>query len=320
MQCKKTSVAGRAGFTLLEILVVISIIILLISIGGMVISNSIAQARERATLALLIKLDGMLQQRLDGFNTLISKPQRRTEMQTTGLKSLEADLRNKNIIGLPTATKMLMVRKEYFRNAFPQTQTDNSSLSYFSGNDTNPAESAEYLYWILTKSDSFGVASVDDSEFSAAELRDTDGDGRLEFVDAWGNPLRFYRWPTRLLRPGGPGSNIQSNVAGMLISGLPDASELQQDADDVVGVYDVAIESGIITGEQFEEMYHTPDTYSIPLIVSAGADGRLPGGLGLFEPNDSANFGHLAQPLPAVLSDPGASALNDNLTNRQKQK
>jgi hypothetical protein len=33
------------------------------------------------------------------------------------------------------------------------------------------------------------------------EVADTDGDGLFEIVDAWGQPLRFYRWPTRLFRP-----------------------------------------------------------------------------------------------------------------------
>ena len=304
---------------------VISIIILLISIGGVVIANSISQARERATRALLLKLDGMLQQRLDGFSTLMAKPQRRKELQTTGLKTVEGRLSSQNIVGVPAATKMLMAYKEYFRLAFPQNSTDNLSLvadgQYFYQNDTtNAAESAEYLYWIITKSDSFGVAAVDDSEFSSNELRDTDGDGRIEFVDSWGKPLRFYRWPTRVFRPGGPGTPILTNVAGLLFSGLPNALELQRDSDDAVGVYDAAVNAGVLTGQDYERMYQTPDTYSIPLIVSPGIDGKYPNGLGLFEPNDIQNLGHLAQPRPEALSDPGASPLNDNLTNRQKQK
>ena len=32
-------------------------------------------------------------------------------------------------------------------------------------------------------------------EFTDREVRDTDGDGLPEFVDAWGEPLQFYRWP-----------------------------------------------------------------------------------------------------------------------------
>jgi prepilin-type N-terminal cleavage/methylation domain-containing protein len=314
----------KAGFSMIELLVVIAIIALLLTIGGAVISNTISQAKEKATRALLLKLDGMLQQRLDGFSTLMAKPQRRTELQTKGLKIVENKLQFNSIVGVPLAVKMLMAYKEYFRLAFPQTGADNPSLQnsgqYFYQNAQNSAESSEYLYWMITKSDSFGVATVDDSEFSSNELRDTDGDGRIEIVDSWGRPLRFYRWPTRIFRPAGPGTPILTNVAGLLISGLPDASELQHDSDDAVGVYDAAVDPNVLTGQQYENLYQTPDTYSIPLIVSAGIDGNNPGGLGLFEPFDISNFGQLAQPLPAALINPGASSLNDNLTNRQKQK
>ena len=50
-------------------------------------------------------------------------------------------------------------------------------------------------------------AAVFDTELPAAgdlkgvEIVDTDGDGLMEIVDAWGQPLRFYRWPTCLFRP-----------------------------------------------------------------------------------------------------------------------
>ena len=37
------------------------------------------------------------------------------------------------------------------------------------------------------------VFSRDD--FTDKEVKDTDGDGLPEFVDAWGQPLQFFRWP-----------------------------------------------------------------------------------------------------------------------------
>ena len=37
------------------------------------------------------------------------------------------------------------------------------------------------------------VFSRDD--FTDKEVQDTDSDGLPEFVDAWGQPLQFYRWP-----------------------------------------------------------------------------------------------------------------------------
>ena len=66
------------------------------------------------------------------------------------------------------------------------------------GNPTAPAslirsetESSELLYFMLTKMQVFGVPPVGESEFGTSEVRDTDGDGLLEFIDAWGRPLRF---------------------------------------------------------------------------------------------------------------------------------
>ena len=32
-----------------------------------------------------------------------------------------------------------------------------------------------------------------------SRIQDTDNDGLPEIVDEWGNPVRFYRWPTDLL-------------------------------------------------------------------------------------------------------------------------
>jgi prepilin-type N-terminal cleavage/methylation domain-containing protein len=54
---------------------------------------------------------------------------------------------------------------------------------------------AEMLYALLVEGQGpFGsVFSRDD--FSDSEVRDTDGDGLPEFIDAWGEPIQFYRWP-----------------------------------------------------------------------------------------------------------------------------
>jgi len=43
--------------------------------------------------------------------------------------------------------------------------------------------------------------------FHGSEIADTDGDGLLEFVDAWGKPIQFLRWA-----PAFPGSDLQYDV------------------------------------------------------------------------------------------------------------
>ena len=57
----------RAAFTLIEILVVVAIIGILLGMMGAVVRNSIRKAREAATIATIQKIDGLLQDRLAGF-------------------------------------------------------------------------------------------------------------------------------------------------------------------------------------------------------------------------------------------------------------
>ncbi len=75
------------------------------------------------------------------------------------------------------------------------------------------SESSELLYFFLFHSGNFGSAEVSRDEFTEKEIADTDGDGLREFVDAWGQPLRFYRWPTRLIDPSLPLGAFAPNFA-----------------------------------------------------------------------------------------------------------
>ncbi len=334
----------RCGFTLLELLIVVALIAILVSLGGYLLGRSITQAREGATRTTLLKLDGMLQQRLEAFRTLMDSPQKQNEVKSR-IAAKKSQMQTAGINGLNEKMLQLMVYKDYYRNGFPQTLADNPSLGAaagqpFYGNTTsNPkelaAESSEMLYWLVTQADTFGVPAVDDSEFSSAEIADTDGDGRLELVDAWGRPLRFYRWPTRLIRPAGPATPISRKLGGMLMKGLPaaptaqgDIDPLSLDPDDRLGVYLATVNilnNRPIEPAEFETLYHTPDTYHMPLIVSAGPDGAT----GLNEPYDNPlstadDLNRLALPTAATLANFAAdgfldSEMNDNLTNRQKQ-
>lgn len=200
----------------------------------------------------------------------------------------------------------------------------------FSGNRQN-TESSELLHFALLASGSYGVGAVDGDRFRNTEVADTDDDGLPEFIDAWGNPLRFYRWPTRLIDITAPTpftpvlSNPSDNtdtrqivgaereVANSQFKGLspPPLSLpngvvprdlLLTDPDDPVGRLYSELErldgndGRPLFSIEFNEInYHTPETYHTPLIVSAGYDGLL----GLREPNDTdfpnGIFGNLAQ-------------------------
>ncbi|GAC1475401.1 MAG: hypothetical protein NVSMB9_27860 [Isosphaeraceae bacterium] len=62
-------------------------------------------------------------------------------------------------------------------------------------NHTHKTARSEMLYALLVNGQGPLGSVFSPDEFSDREVRDTDGDGLPEFVDAWGEPIQFYRWP-----------------------------------------------------------------------------------------------------------------------------
>ena len=62
-------------------------------------------------------------------------------------------------------------------------------------NHTHKTARSEMLYAILVEGLSPLGSSFSRDDFTAREVQDTDRDGLPEFVDAWGEPLQFFRWP-----------------------------------------------------------------------------------------------------------------------------
>ena len=70
---------------------------------------------------------------------------------------------------------------------------DSTVLSASRETWTSDRESAECLYAIVAHaSNGFGSAL---EGFHASEIGDVDGDGYPEFIDAWGTPIAWIRWP-----------------------------------------------------------------------------------------------------------------------------
>lgn len=408
---KLRSQSGRsrsvAGFSMIELLVVIGIILALAAMLFSVLGRSMTNARIKATRVTILKIHTILKQQRTEFEQAEVKnhtyPQKATfggfnEPTTDKFYAKKLRLKRgfpqrfEDLVGpdgVPgqfdrsgggnapdfdedadgtadwetfTYDGVAVIRPdlEEFGQVMPVggTFSDDSiigkliarkiSKGEFDKNEHTPdTESAELLYLTVTSS-SFGVTTADDGEFSAQEIADTDEDGLLEFVDAWGNPLRFYRWPTRLFRPD---TNLSDNSIipnlddgksvstywNLVSSQKLDQTTRESDPDDVTRKrYDIIINKGKNSGAgpryYFHEgdtdsdgvgdsnrlwsTFHTPYTYHTFLIMSAGEDAEL----GLLEPFNIGGFGHLAQPTQATMNDPGNSPLVDNITNLKSEE
>lgn len=307
---------SRAGFTLVELMITIGIIAILAGILVVALGAAGGKAREASTASLIKKINAQVQERLENFDRLRSQPQWASDasafaagnnMTVNQAKIMLLKYRMKIVLPQTMAELQAVDPAEYtkFTNGF----TDRSK------HDIN-TESSELLYYALTSGRVFGIPTTDVAEFRTTEAKDTDGDGLLEFVDAWERPLRFYRWPTRLIKPDGT-SIDRTQGATVLISGLPgvpasgiDPLSLDQD-DPTLRLLSPPV--SIMN----ETNYHTSQTWHNFLIVSAGPDGGRMGGnndsFGLYAPTDTANYGHLARPTAT-----GYDALTDNITNRNR--
>lgn len=352
----------RSGFSLVELLVVIAIITLLASLIAFTLPNIMSSANDAATKATIKKVNELLNKRMHALTREIQDQDR---MAVGGAPSYLINSPFASVT--PREKALVLARKHFIRLHLPMTFAEAEAAPTVTSSHTAATENAEMLYYFLTNGPQFDAAPVDTDTFRSTELADTDGDGALEIVDAWGKPLRFYRWPTRLIRPApsgseatpqtitnpsepnpnllnyqfeinpafsgagfptevgatarllmnsielaplnvtrGPGTDFQHEL-GDPAANIP-SDPLARDPDDPLGLIHPTTD---IDATNIENNLHTPDTWHTPLVVSAGRDGVL----GLFEPLDTTNRGHLAQP---VLTPEGIEGLLDNLTNRQE--
>lgn len=316
----------RAGFTLVEMLMTIGIITLLAGILVVAIGRAGVIAKEQATAATIRKISNQVQERLEAFDRLKSQPQWGQDAQAFAA-AYNISFDQAKVLLMKFRMKKLFPQRfsDVDPNELSQQITNNSQYPFNGSKHVEETESSELLYYALTRGAVLGIPTVDPAEYKSSEVADTDGDGLLEFVDGWGKPLRFYRWPTRLFCPTG---SFDSNVpplpvidrtrgASVLFKDLPPSDgDLKKDQDDPTLLLYDANPSAPIMREFTEANYHTPRTYHHFLIVSSGPDGQKQAdpnsAFGLYPPTDTTNFGYLAQPTGNF------DALTDNITNRNR--
>ncbi len=336
----------RRGFTMVELLIVVAIIGLLMSIIGVAAMNSISGARVSATKSLMTKLQLQIQSRLEAVQRSDVYRSQKDFQGSVFLEGAAVDVAARRggatRASLIPRVKTVLAHKVLERQYLPQTWFEAAYLLARAGRTAPPTgsinplnESAEVLYFFLNDSSVVGYTPANQDLFGGNEVRDTDGNGFPEIVDGWGRPVRFYRWPTRLVRSAGFSAAAVTPAdferARTLIPAIPSTltqaplltnpGSMTHDPDDVLNVIKpgngwlanaaeaAAVEAGTGTFSGSPFPLHTLFTWHVPLVVSAGVDGDF----GIFDPTDALHFGRLCE---TIQTGTGPQALYDNITTQ----
>jgi prepilin-type N-terminal cleavage/methylation domain-containing protein len=203
---------GRRGFSLVELLVVVSIMLVLMALVGGGVSAARGSQKRQATQSLITKLDAVLDQQ---FATYASRsvPQ-------------PSDANNDGQPDYPWGCTKATYRATYLRrlasaempdswadvrkivdgsSGLPLTAPQNAYKSvYQSLNPTDQYSDAECLFMIVMQG---GIADcLECGELKSSDKNDTDGDGAFEFIDDYGKPIHYVLWPAALQLPPGAGN------------------------------------------------------------------------------------------------------------------
>lgn len=204
-----TAVAHRRGFTLTELLVAVSIILVLTAMVGSAVSAARTSQRVQATQALIAKLDRVVQQHYSSYASRVVPGAASAADRASRLRRLAShELPDgwaavQNIVSGPAATGVPLTAPQAAYAGVLTTSTSAATLP-------NQYADAECLFMIVMMG---GVADcLDCGSLRTTEFGDTDGDGAFEFLDAWGQPIRYVLWPSALQLPPANGTSFFSST------------------------------------------------------------------------------------------------------------
>ena len=184
------------GFTLVELMVVLVIIAMLASLTLAGLSGVRQRAKEDKTRNTIRKIDSVIQPMYESYATrrVTAAGATRTAKATSRLQNIHLlmavempDMWGDVGTALPAAV--------WAQNAVYRRYT-----GYKVGNATRTDlfGPAETLMMILMMG-GFEPGSME--QFRSDEIGDIDGDGAKEFLDGWGRPVMFIRWPAGFTSP-----------------------------------------------------------------------------------------------------------------------
>jgi prepilin-type N-terminal cleavage/methylation domain-containing protein len=268
----------RSAFTLIELLVVVAIIAILVGLVAGGLFRAMGASSTGRTKTLIQRLDNRLKQQyayaIDRFRNEIPG--------STAINLSGNDKKRAQVIHTKLRLKQWFPANfaEVFSGAGPNPYGPLTSYTTYlrqlgvtsGGYPPQPYESAVCLKMVLER----GPESAGESELSASNAVQYINGVLPAYVDSWGQPLLFVRWPTGDLAPGGTGGTGFSPLNPTGYQGGPP----WLDPVDPEGKLAASQWWGTSARSQFEAVCHPlpPARTSlklIPVIVSAGPDKQL---------------------------------------------
>ena len=215
----KSAFRYRSAVTLIELLITVTIIAILATAFLGASRSAMEHSRAARTKTTIGKLHGLLMDRWQSYETrrVDVNPQITLAIKNAGFSGRVRGQMNMDVRLLALRELMKLEMPDRWSDltgsdnssvapVYPFTLVDLSSLtkSYLRRYQTNPIPSlenqgAECLYMIIMLATADGEART---LFSQQDIGDTDDDGAPEFLDGWGNPISFIRWPVGFVEEG----------------------------------------------------------------------------------------------------------------------
>ena len=324
--------AGRQAFTLVELLIVCIVIAILVALTLFAINKARNASKVTKTRATIQKLDVAMRQIFVSYEERFVHIKRMVAKKYPTLSNRDRQkiaahfIRDLMRMEMPqnweeVKTNPLEIQPgryaieespllKYYRKAYEKAKDTNGALSDPS------AFRAALLFLIIQNLNPEALEA-----FHGSEVADTNGDGLMEFVDAWGKPIQFLRWA-----PAFHGSDLQPDVFEWLENPKYDAAQdntswwtqcYPNDPRLLAAIEEAKeIQTDMLDEREDTIEWKKVGWYLYPLIYSAGLDGKYGIEEGENEPPAIGNEGIL-DPFRYPFGMPVDSSHFDNIHNHQ---